>query len=260
MVQYDAADASVAAGMLNGFPDGHPITVATLAALMISVSDNTATDILIDLVGRAQVEAAGGPDPLMTTAEYFKIKADPAVFRDYVDAGDFGRRLILTALAERPLPAVGDYANGRTAHGWRLSVRALCDLMAAVEDLNVTTINPGGVQGEAWARVAFKGGNDVGVTNLTYMLTPPDGPPVCLSMTWNYPDHFDDRRVHRDRRALRQRARRRQPTGWLRVGPPKPRPVSRIRSRPACCRCRPWAVRSSARTCRACTPAPSATG
>jgi hypothetical protein len=34
-------------------------------------------------------------------------------------------------------------------------------------------------------------------------------------------------------------------------------PASRIRSRPACCRCRPWAERSSRRTCPAPTAPPS---
>ena len=48
---------SLPSGQLQDWPDGTPLTIATLANLMISVSDNTATDALIRLVGREAVEA-----------------------------------------------------------------------------------------------------------------------------------------------------------------------------------------------------------
>ncbi len=193
VVRYDAADASAGSGQLRGYPDGHPITVASLAAMMISLSDNTATDVLIDLVGRREVEAAGGPAPLTTTGEYFKLKADADLQQRYLDATPEERTAILEGLSDAPLPGVGDYANGRTAHGWRLSVSTLCELMTAVADLDLMTINPGAAIREDWARIAFKGGNDFGITNLTYMLRPLDGgPPFCISMTWNEADHYDD--------------------------------------------------------------------
>ncbi len=43
---------SLPSGILQNFPDGAPITLHTLAALMISSSDNTATDMLLFLLGR----------------------------------------------------------------------------------------------------------------------------------------------------------------------------------------------------------------
>lgn len=192
VVRYDSAYASLPSGMLQAYPDGHPITVATLSAMMIALSDNTATDVLIDLVGRERVEAAAGLAPLLKTAEFFKLKSEPELYRRYVDGTLEERRQILDELADIPLPHVSGVANGRTAHGWRLPVRRLCALMAEVEDIGLMTINSGGIPEADWERIAFKGGNDVGATNLTYMLTPPDGAPICVSMTWNDADELDD--------------------------------------------------------------------
>ena len=58
---------SIGGGTVAGFPRGAPITLHTLASLMISISDNTATDILLHVVGRENVErmmaAMGVRDP-----------------------------------------------------------------------------------------------------------------------------------------------------------------------------------------------------
>ena len=43
---------SIAGGTVGGLPRGAPITLHTLASLMISISDNTATDILLHHLGR----------------------------------------------------------------------------------------------------------------------------------------------------------------------------------------------------------------
>ena len=185
VVRLETERASLPTGMLQSYPDGHPLTIATLAAMMISISDNTATDALIELVGRDRVEAAAGIEPVLTTAEYFKLKADGELYRRYLAAGLPERRQILDELRPTDLPAVSMTANGRTAHGWRLPARALCDMMASVADLDVLTINPGNIGGPDWARVAFKGGSDVGVINVTYWLTPVEGTPICVTATWN---------------------------------------------------------------------------
>lgn len=43
-------------GMLQNWPDQSPVTIHTLASLMISISDNTATDQLLEFLGRENVE------------------------------------------------------------------------------------------------------------------------------------------------------------------------------------------------------------
>ena len=70
--------------MLQYEPDGTQISVQDAAAKMISISDNTATDMLINLVGRSAVEAAltsagmANPAldrPFLTTREAFILDA-----------------------------------------------------------------------------------------------------------------------------------------------------------------------------------------
>ena len=74
-------------GPLTGLADDEEWTVSDLAVLMISISDNTATDLLIDHVGRERVEAVmlestgdGSTRnlPLLTTREALLVKLDPA--------------------------------------------------------------------------------------------------------------------------------------------------------------------------------------
>src|SRR5690625_1565274 len=73
---------SLPSGVLQEEPAGHEVTVREAAELMISISDNTATDLLIDAVGReavlAAVERLGHHDPelltpLVTTRELFQL-------------------------------------------------------------------------------------------------------------------------------------------------------------------------------------------
>lgn len=47
---------SLPSGLLQTWPSGTPITLQSLATLMISLSENTATDALIDIVGRETLE------------------------------------------------------------------------------------------------------------------------------------------------------------------------------------------------------------
>src|SRR5215472_9459217 len=66
---------SLPSGVLQDWPDHAPLTLYTLAALMISQSDNTATDALIGLLGREKVEAfASRNKPYLTTREMFVLK------------------------------------------------------------------------------------------------------------------------------------------------------------------------------------------
>src|SRR5262249_44138944 len=43
-------------GILSEWPERSPITIHSLAALMIAQSDNTAADVLLNIVGRASIE------------------------------------------------------------------------------------------------------------------------------------------------------------------------------------------------------------
>ena len=88
VVRLEEAWKSLPSGLLQGWPEGSPLTLHTLAALMISLSDNTATDALIALLGRERLEALSPRNrPFLTTREAFGLAARGnrdllAAFRD----------------------------------------------------------------------------------------------------------------------------------------------------------------------------------
>jgi beta-lactamase class A len=96
---------SIPSGLLQSWPSGSPLTVHTLAALMISQSDNTASDVLLHLAGRENVErmmttigvqAAGRNRPILSTLELSAIKtASDAAVAAWRTADEAGRRRLL---------------------------------------------------------------------------------------------------------------------------------------------------------------------
>ncbi len=88
---------------LIDWPIGTPVTIATLRNLMISQSDNMATDALIDLVGRDAIEAITPRNtPFPTTAELFKLRANPQEAAAWKKADTAGKRAILARLDGLP--------------------------------------------------------------------------------------------------------------------------------------------------------------
>lgn len=185
---------SLPSGILQTWPDGTPLTLATLATLMISLSDNTAADALLDLVGRAAAERfAPHSRPLLSTREAFVLK-DPAaadLLARYRAADTAGRRALLPSLAARPLPPPTIFADGPRAIDvveWFFTARELCGLLERLAPLPALGVNPGVADPREWRRVAFKGGSEPGVLNLSTWAQAPDGRRVCVVATWNRPD------------------------------------------------------------------------
>ena len=180
------ADKSLPSGTLQTWPIGAPLTLHTLAAMMISVSDNTATDTLIRILGREAVEAALVIAPVLTTRELFTLKAEPELAARYVSGDLEERRRVLAELTSRPLP---DVTKVNTPYHpemeWNLSASALCALIESVADLDVAQINPGVASPADWQTIAFKGGSEIGVLNLTTLVTAKDGTRYCVAATWN---------------------------------------------------------------------------
>lgn len=76
---------SLPSGIAQNWPKGAPVTLHTLATLMISISDNTATDQLLAIVGREAVaeelrasghSAPARTLPFLSTLELFGLKGD----------------------------------------------------------------------------------------------------------------------------------------------------------------------------------------
>lgn len=191
---------SMGSGVLHSWRDGSLLTLETLATLMISQSDNTAADVLIHTLGRETIEALGPRNrPFLTTREWALLK-DPRN-RDLLDryrSGEEGtRRSVLPALAARPLPDPERYAEQGRAFDleWYFTARELCSLITRVSDLPLMAINPGPAIPSDWGLVAYKGGSEPGVMNLTSYLRRRNGSTVCVAATWNSDQAIDERRL-----------------------------------------------------------------
>lgn len=178
---------SLPTGILQTWPAETPVTIATLANLMISQSDNTATDALVHLVGREVVEAITARNtPFPTTAELFKLMAreTAALTAEWREGTEAERRALLARLADLPLPAASALTSAAGVE-WYMTASELCALLDEVADNPAFAINPGLASPGDWAEVAFKGGSDIGVLNFSTRLVGADGRVHCVVATWN---------------------------------------------------------------------------
>ncbi|MBW4614108.1 MAG: serine hydrolase [Desmonostoc vinosum HA7617-LM4] len=182
---------SLPSGILQTWPDGAYITVQTLASLMISFSDNTATDTLINLIGRQPIELVSPRNrPFLTTRELFILKGSENrdLLKRYRTSNETQRRAILQELAKKPLPNVSEFEGNNPVAldvEWFFTTEELCGLIEQVADLPLMSINPGVANPQDWQRVAFKGGSESGVLNLTTWLQAKNGKSYCVAATWN---------------------------------------------------------------------------
>ena len=191
---------SLPAGELQTEPDGTQISVLDTAAAMTSLSDNTATDMLINLVGRPAVEAAltttgmtspALDRPLLTTREIFVLKLQqwPALATRYVTADEPSRRALLASTVDRaPLPAVaaaGAWITPRDINSLEYFASAT-DLCRAYTSLAALARRPGlspidqvlslnddslALDPAQWKTTWFKGGSEPGVLTMAYLAT-----------------------------------------------------------------------------------------
>lgn len=199
---------SLPSGLLQDWPKNSPITLHSLAALMISRSDNSAADSLLGVLGRDKVErllpelGVRAPErdrPFLSTRDAFALKlGDPALLGRWKAAGETGRRALLPQL-ERIDASTLDPSRlgGRPAEigtvEWFASpadlVRSLDWLRRSGDRtaLDLLAINPG--LGPALAKdfdyFGFKGGSEPGVLNLSFLLKARSGRWMAVSATWN---------------------------------------------------------------------------
>lgn len=179
-------------GVLQTWPDGTPLTIATYALDMISISDNTAADALLSIGGRDAVERfAPRNKPFLSVSQAMTLKArsNSAVLTRYRAADEAARRNMLKEIDDLPAPKLEDIAaNGdpsATDIEWFFTANELCSLIARVAGSPAMRVNPGLAKPEDWQQIAFKGGSEGGVLNLTTALTGKNGKHYCVAATWN---------------------------------------------------------------------------
>ncbi|GAA4643816.1 serine hydrolase [Pontixanthobacter gangjinensis] len=203
---------SFPSGRMQTWPKDAPVTLHTLATMMISISDNTATDRLLRVVGREMVEAElidsgnSSPDrtlPFLSTLEMFALKGSEPNLRKYEAASEEDQRRILADFEDdtggdrnlitpptftEPLAidTVEWFASGE-------DLRKLGVLLAEFEDptaREIMAVSPamGEPSRDKWAYVGYKGGSEPGVLNLTWLLQDKAGVWHVLAMSWNNSD------------------------------------------------------------------------
>ena len=190
---------SLPSGQLQDEPDGTQISVLDTAAKMISISDNTAANMLINLVGRPAVEAqdrqwsdhAALNVPFLTTRELFILKLShwPALANRYIAANEAGRQALLANTVDRlPLPHLAAGQAWVTPRDidtlqWFASPDDICRAFAGLQQLaaqprlaplgSILSPNGGGIglDPARWPTVWFKGGSEPGVLTLGSLAT-----------------------------------------------------------------------------------------
>lgn len=180
-------------GILQTWPTDTPVTIATLANLMISISDNTAADHLLDLVGKSKIERYMQKEhkPLLETNEMIRLKFtnNDEILKKYLEENESGKEKIIKQLKETvglDAPVVANAPIAIKQIGYFFNTNDLCDVIYDLKDCDVLGINPGVVDEKQWYKAYFKGGSEPGVINLTQLLQKTEGSDVyTLSITFN---------------------------------------------------------------------------
>ena len=201
------------AGVYMLQPKGTQVSLRELALKMISVSDNSATDILIGALGRERIEAMlpvvgiadpKGMRPFLTTMELFKLKGirKGELGRRWAGLDEAGRRAMLPALAAEPALAIEDavFRTGKPVMIDTIEWFATpADLVRVMDWLRRNSESGPGAEARAilsaspglppqvasrWGFVGYKGGSETGVISLTWLLQGKDGSWHALSASW----------------------------------------------------------------------------
>lgn len=202
---------SFPSGMMQDWPKGAEVTLETLASMMISISDNTATDALIELLGTEVILETMADsrhadlelnDPFLTTRQMFLLKGGPDARLEAYRSGDVtAKAAILAELEEVVVTAEqvqAAFATGPKAIDveWFASASDLAGLYRYMREqadpkaFEIMGINPSvsASSKERWSYVGYKGGSEPGVLNLTWFLTDKAGADHVLVLSWNNPE------------------------------------------------------------------------
>jgi len=196
------------AGALQNWPTGAPFTLHTLAGLMIAQSDNRATDVLLHVAGRENVErmmstagiaAAGRNRPLLGTAELFALKsADEVGLRAWLAADEGERRRLLATIYADPRADLSVFTGAPTRIDSLEWFASAADLVRTMDWLRrhgddtaraILAINPGAgpaVRSD-FVYFGYKGGSEPGVLNLTWLTRNRAGTWHVVTGSWNNP-------------------------------------------------------------------------
>lgn len=199
---------SFSSAATSGWPKDSPMTLHSMASMMISVSDNSATDSLLFKLGREAVEKRlafvghSAPDktlPFLSTAEAFALKANPDLRDRFLNIGEATQRdMLVSDAASLTLDKIDNEALSKGPASidgieWFASPTELLMLLNHIREtksdtmLSIMGINPGLPKASAkqWRYVGYKGGSEPGVISMSYLLQSNDGEWYVATGSWN---------------------------------------------------------------------------
>jgi hypothetical protein len=205
------ANRSFSSPATKGWPKDSPMTLHSMASMMISVSDNSATDSLLFQLGREAVERRlatighDAPDktlPFLSTVEAFALKANQPLRERFMAATEATQRDLLTS--EAGALTLEKIDNAQLSKGpasidsieWFASPNDLLWLLNHIREtkndemLAIMGINPGisTTARSKWRYVGFKGGSEPGVISMSYLLMSQSGKWYAVTGSWNDTD------------------------------------------------------------------------
>ena len=204
-------------GQVYAKPDGTKMSIDELALLMISISDNTATDLLLDHVGRDRVwramRGAGVAEPernnpFLSTREIFLLKLLPE-HSGWVDLSTaeqsayLDEKLASLTLEDVDPETLPDAPWEIERLEWFASAEDMCHTWLRLEGLisasepgdaraatDALTANPGlEIDAARWPEIWYKGGSEPGVFAMTWRLVGADGREYVVAAALNDPEN-----------------------------------------------------------------------
>jgi len=202
IIKLNKQNMSIPSGILQNWPIGSPVTIKSLANLMISRSDNTATDHLIDYIGREYIEEISGEinTPFLKTTEFFRLKhkASEETRKNYINGNLETKREILENIKDLNIRAQ-DVPNEPVLIKeieWFFSTKELAKTMYELKEVEELQINPGLANKNNWYKVGYKGGSEAGVLQYTHLLQKTqNGPVIVVSVTANSEKGLDTNKI-----------------------------------------------------------------
>lgn len=187
---------SFASGILQTLPAQTPINLEMLAQLMIQISDNTATDHLIEQLKKSKIEALSPRNtPLLTTKSLFQLIDQDQLRQQYKSGNIKTKTQIIQQLDQQPLPVpdhIGKSATWQDVE-WYMSSNEICEILESVQ--NAPALNSSHqplFKTLHWPKMGYKGGSEYGVINFSFIGQTPDGREVCAVFTANGEDPQPD--------------------------------------------------------------------
>lgn len=194
---------SLPSGKMQNEEEGTKFTLKHYATEMISISDNTATDHLFNLLGRGSIEQQikarglkktfGWSRPFLSTMELFKIRAflTAPEYKQYAAGSRTERMLKIQRLQNKKdeefQKSISSWQEPRGIYDaeWFSTPSEVCDLMSkfnqeANQDvIDTLSKNTPFVDEDIFEQALYKGGSEPGVIQMAYHFVL-NSKPVCL--------------------------------------------------------------------------------